>query len=180
MGGMKVLIFDTETSGLIANHTIKLKSQPHIIEFAYEVVDLVTSDVSFSYDQLIKPPENLTDEIIKITSISNEDLIDQPAFKDVAATIKSALENAPLILGQNISFDREIVDIEFERLGQKIIWPECICSIESTVGMKGYRLSLTELHQLLFGQSFEGAHRANVDVAATRRCCVELYRIGYL
>jgi hypothetical protein len=69
----------------------------------------------------------------------------------------------------------EMVDIEFERLGRKAPWPpRKVCTVEATVHLLGYRLSLQNLHKHLFGENFDEAHRAKVDVEALVRCCVEL------
>jgi hypothetical protein len=63
---------------------------------------------------------------------------------------------------------------------QKIKWPDKICTVEQTVHLKGYRVSLSVLHETLFGMPFTGAHRAKVDVSALLFICKELYRIGEL
>jgi DNA polymerase III epsilon subunit-like protein len=48
-------------------------------------------------------------------------------------------------------------------------------------GQYGYKWpSLQELHTKLFGQPFEGAHNALVDVRACARCYFELKRLGVM
>ncbi len=42
--------------------------------------------------------------------------------------------------------------------------------------MKGHRLKMMQLYELLFGEQFADAHRARNDVQALRRLAVELYR----
>jgi hypothetical protein len=39
---------------------------------------------------------------------------------------------------------------------------------------------MSALHQHLFGEPFEGAHRAKQDTLALLRCCVELLHKGML
>lgn len=177
---MKALIFDVETSGLIANRTIKLAKQPEIIEFAAELVDLATGEIYLKADYYIRPKEPISEEITKITGITNDELKDKPPFSLQGVLIQELIERAPLVIAHNLSFDQEMIDIELERLGQKVKWPRALCTVEQTVGLKGYRLTLSNLHELLFGVTFDGAHRADVDVAALVRCCIELYKRGVL
>ena len=174
---MKALIFDTETTGLIDNHTKKIDKQPEIIEFYGCMADLKTKKIGKEIDELIKPSREFDDEITKITGITPEMVMEKPPFKHFAPAIRTFIEKAPCVIAHNLSYDMEMIDIEFERLGIKIAWPKLrICTVEQTVHMKGFRLSLSALHQELFGEPFTGAHRAKVDVQALSRCCCELFK----
>lgn len=185
---MKALIFDTETTGLVKNRTLKLDQQPSIIEFYACLVNLKTGKIARELDLLIKPPKLLSDTpapgdkktITQITGITNAMLADAQPFSLHAKDIINMLTKAPLVIAHNASFDKEMIDIEAERLGFEVKWPRIICTVEQTIAMKGYRLSLSALHQELFGEPFTGAHRAKVDVAALTRCCVELFKRGML
>jgi len=50
--------------------------------------------------------------------------------------------------------------------------------VQETEWIKGHRLSLSALHEELFGEPFSGAHRARVDVDALTRCFNELRQRG--
>lgn len=171
-------IFDTETSGLIDNHSIALERQPDIIEYAGMTVNLVTGEVLETIDSLYAPRHPVSEEITKITGITNEMLHGKPIFATDAGRIVGAIEAADAAIAHNLSFDIEMFEIELERLGMKCGWREKICTVEATVHFKGFRLSLSDLHRYLFGEGFEGAHRAMVDVQALVRCSVELFRRG--
>lgn len=179
---MKAIVFDTETTGLVINRTLKLDNQPSIIEFYGCLADLDTGEIETEIDCLINPPKPLSDTpdkkggktITQITGITNEMLEGMPGFLEVAPEIFKLLEEAPLIIAHNLSFDKDVVEIEAERLSRKIKWPRGVCTVEATIGMKGHRLSLSALHFELFKESFEGAHRAKQDVAALLRCVLEL------
>lgn len=190
---MKAFLFDTETTGLIANHTVKLDLQPSVIEFYGCLADLKTGEIESDYNTFIKPPKPLSDKpnfgekktITQITGITNEMLLGAPSFNDVASDIKRVLECAPVVIAHNMSFDREMIDIEFERIHGKISWPHSLCTVEQTTHiaqtvrlptMRSSRFTLSNLHQYLFDEPFEGAHRARADVAALLRCCVELHK----
>jgi DNA polymerase III epsilon subunit-like protein len=107
-------------------------------------------------------------------------LVDKPAFVGVANQIFSFIESAPLIIAHNLSFDKDALEIEAERLGRTIAWPPGLCSVEQSLHLKSKRLTLKKLHAELFGKEFEGAHRAKTDVQALVRCCVELFKRGVL
>lgn len=176
---MKALILDTETTGLISNRTIRSNKQPHIIEFYGCIVDLETGQkTGQDLDLLIKPPVEISAEITKITTITNDLVKDAPSFADVASDIKSLIESAPLAIAHNMAFDRDMVDIEMDRLNLTVAWPTLLCTTEQTVHLKGFRLKLSMLHEHLIGAPFSGAHRAKVDVEALVRCCVKLHEMG--
>lgn len=185
---MKALIFDTETTGLTKNRTIKLDLQPEIIDFAAFLVNLKTGKILKKYQTLIKPAKALSDTpafgekktITQITGITNEMLKNAPSFKEVSKEIFTMIQKAPVVIAHNLSFDADMIEIEAERLKYELKWPRKICSVEATIAMKGYRLNLTKLHLELFGKEFEDAHRAQSDVEALTRCCIELFKRGML
>lgn len=180
---MKALVLDTETTGLVHNHSIALELQPEVIEFYACLADLKRRRIEWEREWLIKPKAYpMTAEVMAETKtrLDNEMLSDALHFKDVAQQIKKLIEGAPAIIAHNASFDKEMIDIEYERLGVKLKWPRLICTVEQTVHMKGYRLTLTDLHTTLFKQGFPEAHRAKPDVQALVRCCYELFKRGML
>lgn len=176
---MKVLIIDTETTDLVKNHTMKLDLQASVIEFAGVLCNLKTGTVYEELNILICPPKPITEQVTKITGITNDMVKDAPSFKQVSDKIFRLIEKAPLVIAHNASFDKEILELEAERLKYELHWPHIVCSVEQTIGIKGFRLDLTTLYDHLFKEKFE-AHRANVDVTALRRCCEQLYKQGIL
>lgn len=169
------LFFDTETTGLIENMTTPEKKQPEIIEFYGALIDMDTGEMIDEIDELIKPTRPASEEITKITGITNEMLEGRPSFRALSGRIKSLIEKAPAVVAHNLSFDMEMVDVEMNRLGDRIAWPRLrICTVEQTIHLKGFRLNLTALHEHLFGERFPEAHRAKNDVLALIRCALEL------
>jgi len=186
---MIAVVFDTETTGLISNHSIKINQQAEIIEFYGEEVDLADNGKMLrELDLLIKPSRPLSDTpafgekktTTQITGITNAMLADCPTFGRVANDIEGLLSTAKFVIAHNVSFDQEMIDLEFERLHRMMAWPRAICTVESTIHLKGGRLNLTKLHEHLFGMAFADAHRAKHDVQALIRCCVELFKRGIL
>jgi DNA polymerase III epsilon subunit-like protein len=178
---MIAYLFDTETTGLFDNRSLPLKKLPEIIEFYGCSVNLESGELINEYETLVRPKSPIPEEIIKITHITNEMVADAPAFGDVADNILNAIGNGGNPIAHNAHFDREIIEIEFERLGRQFPWPvRPLCSVEATVHLKGYALKLAGLHELLFAAPFPEAHRAKNDVKALTRCCVELFKRGEL
>lgn len=177
---MIVTIFDTETSGLVENHTVKMDKQPEVIDFYAAHVDLKKGKILKEFDTLIKPRTRISELITKITGITNELLEKEKPFNYYGGTIVPMLTVNPVVIGHNLSFDMEMIDLEMERLGRAIIWPRPICTVEQTIHLKGFRLSQTALHEHLFGEGFNDAHRAKPDTQALIRICIELFKRGMI
>lgn len=179
---MKAFVFDTETTGLIRNRLIPLDDQPEIIEFYGCLVEFGPKGykVKSEVERMFRPSKPITEEITKITGITNEMVQHCGVFRQFGPTLKKIIEGAPLVIAHNASFDKEMVEIEMQRLDIKIKWPRIICTVEQTIGMKGYRLNLSRLHEMLFNEKFSGAHRAREDVQALVKCCSELSKKGIL
>lgn len=174
---MSVLIFDTETTALVSNSVVNLSQQPEVIElFACVVGDerTIQSELEFR----CQPSKPIPEEVTKITGIKDADVADCPPFGAYADQVKAMIEGASLAVAHNLSYDKFVINCEMKRLGLMIIWPRCLCTVEATEWLKGYRLNLTSLHEELFGEGFEGAHGAKSDVMATMRCFIELEKRG--
>lgn len=171
-------VLDTETTGLIENVTVKDDKLPEVIDFYGCLLDVDSGKVLEELDILIKPTiaKKLPEEIVNITHITDEMLKNKKHFKDHAAGIRFLIERAPIALAHNAAYDKEVLDIEYHRLDQAINWKFVMCTVEQTLHLKGYRLSLSALHELLFNESFVDAHRAKTDVQALCRCVVELIK----
>jgi DNA polymerase-3 subunit epsilon len=153
---------------------------PEIIEIYAEMVDLA-NETSFTYlHHFIKPARPISEEITKITGIDNAMVANQPTFGVIAPIIIELIEKAPAVIAHNAHFDRECLDIEMQRVGLEIKWPRTICTVEQTVHLTGRRLTLSALHEHLFGERFADAHRASTDCKALIRCCRELFKRGEL
>lgn len=186
---MLAVLFDTETTGLVENRSRQLDQQPSVIEFYGCLADLKTGKIKKEYGQLVKPPNPLSDlpekrggkTITEITGISNEMLEKAPPFAKVASKVFDFVEKAPVLIAHNLTFDRDMLEIEAERLKRKLKLPkQSICTVEQTIHLKGHRLTLSNLYELLFKERFAGAHRAKGDVIPLLRCSVELFKRGII
>ncbi|HXU01298.1 MAG TPA: 3'-5' exonuclease [Polyangia bacterium] len=177
----RALVVDTETTGLVPNATIKNDWLPEIVEVYAALVDFDAdggSTIVDELDQLVRPSRPIVEASRSgmTHGITNEMVRDAPAFRAVLPRLRKMIESAPVVVAHNATFDREVIDIEARRAGGAIVWPPLLCTIEQSIGLRGHRMSLGDLHEELTGMRFEGAHRAKVDVAALIRCIGELVR----
>jgi DNA polymerase III epsilon subunit-like protein len=175
-----MLVYDCETSGLVKNIAVPLKDQPRIIELYAQKLDDKSLETVGEWHSLFFI-NDLSQEVIDITHITPEMLKDAPSF---AARLESLIDfflGERIMVGHNLSFDRDMLVIELKRLDAliKFPWPQRhICTVEASEAIDGYRLSLSALHEKLFGVGFPAAHRAQSDVDATGRCIRELINRG--
>lgn len=175
---MIINVFDTETIGLISNSLITLDKQPELFEYyAYRF-----NDETFEYiDDLhvfAKPSKPMEKGASRATGKKDSDFVSYPKFSENAQRIKDYIESSDVVVAHNAMYDVNILNFEFARIGQTIKWPKIICTVEKTEHLFGYRLSLTALHEYLFGEGFGNAHEADSDVKALGRCYIELVKRG--
>ncbi len=174
---MKHLILDTETTALVSNSLLDQKYQPRIIEFYGCLVD-DDGELIRELEFFVDPGMPIPAEVTKITGIKPEDLKGAQPWRAHAPEVKALIEEAHIVVAHNLSYDSFVIGSEMQRLGREVSWPFGVCTVESTEHLKGHRLKLSDLHELLFGEPFTGAHRARVDVAALKRCYFELINRG--
>ena len=182
-----MIIFDTETTDLVKSVDLPLKVLPRVIELYAIRVNNDTFAIEEEFDHLFYPDQKVSDLITKITSITNDMLRGKPKFSTLVEAFNAMTDGDDYGVGHNVCFDRDMLLIEnrFIRASgasntQIRIPPKLICTVEQTEHLCGRRLNLRDLHQHLFGKSFDAAHRARADVMATYRCTVELIERGII
>ena len=177
---MKVLIFDTETTGLWSNTLISLDKQPEIFDWFGLTFDTETHEVIDELQRYSKPYGKIEAGASKATGKKDEDFADYDRFEVSANDIKQYIEGHDCCLAHNIVFDYEVTNFEMRRCGLIINWPPLIDSVEKSEWINGHRLSLTDLHVYLFGNKFEGAHESKTDVLALKDCWSEMIKRGWV
>lgn len=175
-----MIIFDTETTGLIKNSALPLKQQPEIIEIYALKLDNKTLEPIGEFHSLFWVKE-VPAEVVGITGITTEMLKDAPRFASKVDDLVDFFLGERYLFGHNLAFDRDMLAMELRRLGMtcQFPWPPVHrCTVEDTEGVEGFRQSLTALHEKLFGEKFDSAHRAKSDVIATAKCVRELIKRG--
>ena len=176
----RALIYDTETTDLVANSLLTERHQPHLIEFYGCVID-EKGELLEELDFLCRPPNKIEPKTTEITGIKWSDIHDLPPFSAHADKVAKLIEECDTVVAHNLSYDRFVIDVEMQRLGRSICWPgSLVCTVEATTWVKGFRLNLSALYTELFGEEFKGAHRAKNDVRALTRCFVELRQRGWV
>lgn len=177
---MNIIITDTETTGLVKPIPTDLQFQPFMTEI-YACKLNENFEFISEFTTLVKPPIPITKEIIKITGIDDAMVANAPTFIEIYDGLYDFFCGVDIIVGQNISFDINIIHYELMRhdLDKKFCYPKRqVDTIEASYHYENKRLRLSALHELLFGEGFEDAHRAKPDVMATVRCFIELVKRG--
>jgi DNA polymerase III epsilon subunit-like protein len=198
---MKVLVFDTETTGLPEKDaSIYDKSKwPYIVQLSYILYDL-SNNSSIVKNNYIKIDESviITQESFNIHNISRE-ILNVQGINIVHALkeFNECLKKCDIVVGHNISFDKRLIFVECFRHNikqyftqfinnEKIHKPE-FCTMKNTTQFcKLERLSktnqvynkmpkLSELYALLFPNEPlpKDLHNSLIDVAMTLRCYVK-------
>ena len=113
---IRYIVFDTETTGLDPFTGDK------IIEIGcVEMFDKVITGKT--YHQYVNPEKQLSQEIIDITHITDEELRDKPVFKDVAQDFLNFISEKPagidknVLVAHNASFDIKFLNHELKTTG---------------------------------------------------------------
>jgi DNA polymerase III epsilon subunit-like protein len=200
---MKVIVFDTETSGLPSYNNI-----PTIVQFSYVKFDMDTGRIEKEVDHIIQQPTGfvIPQESINIHHVTNEQCATEGVnilgvlnefFTDVADCDK--------IIGHNVSFDMDRVASVLNKMThsrhpeevrrdyqQKMKYlsstmvPKLYCTMQASIELcnlvkttpkgKTYKKypKLVELYQKLFDTTPAGLHNSLVDVYACLRCYVAM------
>ena len=196
---MKILVVDTETTGLPTERNPSIFSTdkwPHIIQLSYVVYDSVEHKVISLIDDIVKIDDSveLTERSVELHQITREKC--KQKGNDIVELLhkfNGFLNKADIVVGHNISFDKRMIMVECIRHNIRSAFsngsskkPEyCtmknsidLCKIErtnSTSGETYYKYpTLGELHNILFGTVPEGLHNSLEDVLACLRCYMKL------
>lgn len=171
---MTHLIFDTETTGLVLHPRAKDGQQPRIIEWGGLLVDKEGKELG-ELNVLINPGMPLPAVITKITGITDNDLVGQPSFPEVAPRIREMFEKADMLVAHNLPFDKSMMELDLRRAGLLEGWPwpkHLMCTVQEHVEAWGHRPKLIELYEFYFGKPLAQTHRAIDDVRALKEVCV--------
>ena len=189
---MKVLIFDTETTGFPEGKNPSIyetQKWPHIIQLSYIVYDRETNDIVTLEDDYISIPDNVVIQpgSQTIHNISREMLTDR------GIPIEQALEKfnkfsdmSDLLVGHNVSFDKRMIIVEGIRNKIRIHKHDTYCTMKNSVELcKIQRFwpngdtyfkypTLSELHNELFQKIPKNTHNALIDILICMRCFVKI------
>lgn len=163
---MKVVIFDTETTGLLLPSSAPLEKQPRIIELGIVVVE--DGKKTGEHNWLIYPECDISAEITKITGITNDDLKGKPLFRQLLAEIEEVFGGSDIGIAHNAPFDVGMLTNELKLCAREgFPWPtEIICTAQEYTPMFGKRPRLIHLYEKVMGRPLAQTHRAIDDAMA--------------
>ena len=193
---MKVIVFDTETTGLPTDRNASItetKSWPYIVQISYILYDTDEKKILECKDDIIKldPEVEITEGSIAIHSITHK-ICERKGIpiKEALDKFNNLLIKADRVVGHNISFDKRVVMVESIRNQMRQYFTingvrksECCtmkyftetCGIEkiNKNGNKYFKFpTLTELHNYLFKFNPKSTHDAMADVLICLRCYI--------
>jgi DNA polymerase III epsilon subunit-like protein len=167
-----IILLDFETTGLILPSSSDLVLQPRIIEIgAIKVSD--RGSVVAELGELIDPRQEISPEITKITGIKPEQLKGKRTIEEVIPELADFFLGAHTLVAHNVAFDRDVLYFELLRTGWERRFPfppNQVCTVDSTMHIKGRRMKLTELYEHTQGKPLAQTHRAVDDVRALWEC----------
>ena len=187
----RFLFFDTETDGLPKNYkapVTDLDNWPRLVQIGWIVMN-ENQDVLEEKEYIIFPdgfiiPKEVSD-IHRVTQERAEK--GGVPILTVLQEFRTKISQSDYLVGHNIEFDCNIIGAEFIRNDIESLENKTprICTMKSSTAFcklpskwgKYKWPKLMELHTKLFGEGFEEAHDAIVDIRATAKCFFELLEL---
>jgi DNA polymerase III subunit epsilon len=190
---MTYLFFDTETTGIPADHRAPpelLDNWPRVVQLAFLLTSATGTPIS-SKQFLIKPdgfviPSSAT--IVHGITTEQAYLQGIPLLTALNEFL-ACLQSATTLVAHNLSYDQNVLGAEFLRCGLPNPLPRAggICTMQSAMdfcaipGRHGFKYpSLRELHAMLFHRDLVVTHSALADVRACADCFFALKSKGII
>jgi len=180
---MKVLVFDTETTGFPSSKKkLHDESQPHMVQLSALLFDTKTEQIIKQINKIIKPNNwDIPDAVIKIHGITEEKAINEGESEESALDLLLDMYNGcDLKAAHNIRFDDLIIKIAISRykMGTNAgnLWckKESYCTFRSFKnkigGSKGHKLS--DAYHFFTGEKLLNSH----DALADAKACLIIYK----
>lgn len=192
---MKVLVFDTETTGLPQGYPSIYNTQkwPYIVQLSYILYDVGKNKILIEHNHIIKLPESveLPEESVKIHGVTRE--MTQQQGIDIIEAIdlfNICLEAADTVIAHNMSFDKQLFIVECIRNNIRSgldKTKQYYCTMKESVDLcnikaiskrnnKEYNKfpTLSELYNHLFNIEPKGIHDALIDILICLRCYIKI------
>ena len=158
-----LVVFDLETTGL---DIVKDK----VIQLSY--IKVHVDGTEERVNQYINPGRPIPQEVIELTHITNEDVKDQPSFKEIAPELARKFSGCDFAGFNSNHFDVPMLAEEFLRAGIDFDFSKCRLIDVQTIFHKMERRNLAAAYKFYCGRKMEDdfrAHRADQDTEATYR-----------
>lgn len=169
-----MIVFDTETTGLVKPEAVPLADQPKIIEFAAVKLNDALEEVGH-VNFFVHPRQPLPPKIVEITGITDAMLQDARPFSAYYGTLCDFFLGERVMVAHNVDYDRSLLRFELMRLGALINFPwppRHLCTVELGRALMGIanRPRLGELYAHCFQEPMPNAHRALDDTRNLVKC----------
>jgi DNA polymerase-3 subunit epsilon len=193
---MRVLIFDTETTGLSPKNTPTNQTDkwPYIVQISWVIYNDETKQIEEDKDYIISLGTHIPipAESTAIHGITGEISRAKGVHIDCALfDFKHAAYKCGKLVAHNIEFDKNMIQVEFyrARLFNTILPPQEYCTMKKGTpicklskvwsdGSTSFKYpKLVELYYALFGADApapEGLHNSKVDVDLCLKCYVKM------
>ena len=158
-----LVIFDLETTGL---DIVK----DRIIQLSY--IKVYPDGREERVNHIINPECYILPAITQLTGISNDDVKDQPTFKQLAKPLADTFTGCDFAGFNSNHFDVPLLAEEFLRAGIDFDFSKCRLIDAQTIFHKMERRNLAAAYKFYCGRRMEDdfeAHRADQDTEATYR-----------
>ena len=185
---MKVLIFDTETTGLPKDYKASIYNSdnwPYIVQLSYILFDCTQNKILINVDDIIKV-ENIPASSTKIHKITQEMSNTRGiSIQEALNSFNTVAKQATRLIAHNIQFDKKLIIVESIRNKIASVFVNKLslyCTMKSTInickiekewpdGTKYFKYpTLSELHNYLFAIYPKGTHNAQNDILICLRC----------
>lgn len=158
-----LVVFDLETTGLdLVND--------RIIQLSY--IKVFPDGKEERGNILINPERPIPSLISQLTGITDDDVKDKPAFKDIAHELNNKFKGCDFAGFNSNHFDIPLLAEEFIRAGIDFDFSHCRLIDAQTIFHKMERRNLAAAYKFYCGRKMEEdfeAHRADQDTEATYR-----------
>jgi len=152
-----LVVLDLETTGTWVE-------RDKIIELA--MVKCTADNQRETYDRKINPGIPIPSVVTELTGISDQDIKDAPAFKDVAGDVLAFIQGCDLA-GFNIArFDLPLLQREVQEAGLKFNWNVKVFDAQKVFHLNEKR-DLTAAYKFYCDKNLDNAHSALADTQAT-------------
>jgi DNA polymerase III epsilon subunit-like protein len=183
---MRVLVFDTETTGLPTERNASIyhvDKWPYIIQLSYIIYCTETNKMNIINDYINIPDSvKISKESQEIHKISRNTLKGGIDIENALKKFNYYSNNSELVVGHNVSFDKRMLMVEGIRNKIRVDISESYCTMKNSIelckiekvgkdGEKYYKYpTLSELYEKLFNIIPKNTHDAFIDNLICMRC----------
>jgi DNA polymerase-3 subunit epsilon len=158
-----LVVFDLETTGL---DLVKAR----IIQISY--IKVFPDGKEERENKLINPEEPIPPFITQLTGVTDDDVKDQPTFKEIAPKLAETFTGCDFAGFNSNGYDIPLLAEEFLRAGVDFDFAKCRMIDAMNIFRKMERRNLASAYKFYCGRKMEDdfeAHRADQDTEATYR-----------